>query len=1097
MLRKLMQLLAVVLVPLFAFSQTTTSGISGFVKASNGEPLVGATVVATHVPTGSTYRTTSRAGGRFDIGNMDPGGPYTVKVSFVNFEAEEKKELFLNLGESLKLDYVLFSKTENLANVTVTGTTAARKQDFGSKGGMETSIGRDKMENLPTVGRNLSDFLRAVPQAKLTSSEGGIAIAGQNNRLNSFYIDGAVNNDVFGLAASGTNGGQTGAAPISIDAIDQFQVVISPFDPSLGNFTGGGINAITRSGTNNFRGSVYYFMRNEDLTGKTPTGDKSAATKAPDFTNKTVGFRVGGPIIKNKLFYFFNGEIQRDIRPQPFEFSQYQGQTNRISALDSLRNYFTTKYNYDPGGYLDNPDELNVNRVSAKVDWNIAPKHKLSVSYRYTDAQRTNVFASNSSAINFYNNGYKFPNITHSASAELKSNFTNAIANKLLVTLTRVNDDRDPVTQDFPRVQILDGTGTGNTQGLIIGPDNSSTINNLQQRNISIFDRLTWNMGKHQLILGTDNEFNYAYNAFIQNAFGNYQYNSLADFYADARPRQYIYGFSQLDNKGDETDAAAEFNTMRLGLFAGDEWRPNDRLTLTFGARLDYYKFITDPRTDAFTNDSALPRFAAVYDLQGARSGQMGRIPVAFSPRVGFVYKIPEERVTFRGGIGLFTGRIPLVWPGGIYNNNGVSIGGYTANASQNTAALNTIRFRSDPYNQWKPQEVGISVTKGGLNLISEEFKQPKIMRASLGIDKRVGDGWTFTVEGVLTKNINEIYYTNINIKAPIGVTPNPGSRNLYPATNLPIAITSTGSNPYDNAILLTNNSGDKGFAYNFTFTIDKRFSDGWSFNANYSYGNSVVTNEATSSVNLSQWRFMEVVNGRNYIGRSFSDFDQGHRIFAYASKKFTYMQKKLATTISLVFNGQSGNPYSHVYSGAVIRDDAAGGNDLIYVPTPTELQNMVFLSNTVSGVTYTPQQQKDAFEQYITNNNYLSSRRGMFAERNGDRLPFTKVLDLKVAQDVNIKMGKNRYQFQITYDVFNFSNMINRSWGRTYFLSNDQYATVSFAGYTTLNGVANTPQYRFNPQNLTRTPWNISTSLVPNYAARWVSQLGVRFNIN
>ncbi len=283
---------------------------------------------------------------------------------------------------------------------------ATRTSREGAKGGTETNVGRDKMANLPTVGRNVSDFLRYVPQAKITA-DGGVALAGQNNRYNSFYIDGAVNNDVFGLAASGTNGGQAGISPISIDAIDQFQVVLSPYDASLGNFTGGGINAITRSGTNNVEGSVYYFFRNENLSGKTPGVPKDQAVKLSDFSNKTYGFRIGGPIIKNKVFFFLNAEMQRDERPQPFNDSLYNGTSKRpdiARLIDTLK----TKYGYDPGSYLDNPEKVEADRIAAKIDWNINADHKLSASYRFNKGLRYNTSRSAANIINFYNNGYLF-----------------------------------------------------------------------------------------------------------------------------------------------------------------------------------------------------------------------------------------------------------------------------------------------------------------------------------------------------------------------------------------------------------------------------------------------------------------------------------------------------------------------------------------------------------------------------------------------------------------------------------------------------------------------------------------------------------------
>jgi hypothetical protein len=602
--------------------------------------------------------------------------------------------------------------------------------------------------------------------------------------------------------------------------------------------------------------------------------------------------------------------------------------------------------------------------------------------------------------------------------------------------------------------------------------------------------------------VGTDDELNNDYNAFIQNTFGNYSYNNITDFYNNAKPSAYSVGYPLIDNKQDETtNAAAKFKTARVAFFINDEIRPNENLTFNLGLRADKFWFVTTPATDPFTNDSALAKFSQYYDLQGARSGLKPNIPVSISPRAGFTWRFPDQKLTLRGGLGLFSGRIPLVWPAGIFNNNGIFQGSFTANSSQNAAALNTIRFRPDPSNQWRAGDVGISLSKGGLNLVSKEFKLPKVFRTSLAFDKQFGKGWTISTEGIFTHNVNEIYYTNINILPPTGTSLGAGSRTVYPL-NLLIPIRSNGSNPYDNAILLTNNKGPKGFSYNLIFTIDKRFQRGFAFNASWSYGESMVVNEGTSSVNLSQWRFIETVNGRNLITRSFSDFSPGHKINAFISKKFEYLNKALATTISLFYTGQSGAPFSYVYSQGSgsnpgpVRDDPSGGNDLIYIPTASEIQGMTFLSNTVSGVTYTAAQQQAALESYIQNNKYLNSHRGQFSERNTDRLPFTNILDLKLAQDINLKVSGKVYSFQVTWDVFNFTNMLNRNWGRTYFLSNDNISVIQFAGYVNANTNL-TPQYRFNPtlaqpQSLA----NLSSSnAAPIFNPRWSSQIGFRIN--
>ncbi len=1087
MIKRIIQLQ---LILFFAFTslvhaQETNSSMGGIVKAANNEPLVGATITATHKPTGTTYRVVSRAAGQFDITNMNPGGPYSIVVSFVGFSSETREDVQLSLGEKARYDFVLANASESLSEVVLT----TRRTAAQAKGGIETNIGRDKIQNLPTVSRSLNDYLRLTPQAKITG-DGGVSIAGQNNRYNAFYIDGAINNDVFGIAASGTNGGQANINPISIDAIDQFQVVVSPFDASIGGFTGGGINATTRSGTNNFTGSAWYYFRNENLAGKTP-GDipKSQRTKLGNLDNKIYGFRVGGPIIKNKLFFFALGEIERNIRPQPFNFSEYRG-NGTMDTVAKLVNFLKTNFDYDPGSFLDNPEEVNADRITTKIDWNINTNHRLSVSYRYNNGERFNTSASSSTRINFYNNGYVFPSTTHTGTAELRSNFNRGKSNRFLLTYTDVLDDRNPIGKPFPRVTINDNTGGSN--GYIFGTENFSTGNLLSQKNLTFYDAFRFSAGKNFFTIGTDNLYSDAYNVFIRDLFGTYTYASLNDFMTNAKPTRYDRSFSLLESKTNERNspAAAAFSYLNLAFFLNDEIRVNERFTFNLGIRADKTKFLDDPREDKFFNDTALSILSQYYDLRGARSGQIAKVDWSISPRLGFTYRPSEENITVRGGLGFFTGRMPLVWPGGVYNQNGVSLATIGVNNPN-------ITFRPDPFGQYNPQDLGLNLSnaKGQVDLISKEFKLPKIFRTSLGVDKRLGEGWLFSLEGIYSKNINEIYYQNINILPPTMTSVGPGSRTVYSFSGTPARPGLRGNiNPYSGGeiFLLYNNPGDKGFSYNFTASIDKAFRKNWALSANYTYGNSIVTNEGTSSQNNSQWRFMETVNGRNFVPRSTSDFDLGHRFFAYVSKKFNYLQNKLGTTITLTYNGQQGQPFSYVYSASLVGDRSRfETNDLIYIPTSADLQAQTFVNNTVSGVTYTPAQQKQLLEEYIQGDKYLRKHRGQFTERNGDRLPMQHIIDLSLKQDINLKFGKKIYQLQVSYDVYNFTNMLDRDWGKTYFLTNDNYSLIQFTGYVSATNL--TPQYRFNPQS--GKPYNLSTSTQPGLSARWISQLGFRVN--
>ncbi len=1056
-------------------AQVTTGSISGVINSKQSGVLPGAVITLIHLPTGTEYKTVSQKGGRYDLANLKPGGPYQLTVTYTGFEKVTHDNIFIELGETSRQDINMDEKTTQLAEVVVAASSSGKN---GASGGAGANLTRDKMANLPTVGRNISDFVRYVPQAKITG-DGGISLAGQNNRYNSFYIDGAVNNDVFGLSASGTNGGQAGIAPISIDAIDQFQVVLSPYDAALGNFTGGGINAITKSGTNTFKGSVYTFFRNQDLSGKTPGVDKAVATKLSNFTNKTTGFRIGGPLVKNKVFFFLNAEMQRDTRPQPYDFSGYNGNSS-AADITSLTNYLSTKFGYDAGGYLDNAEKIKANRIVTKLDWNINPYNKLSVSYRYNKGERYNTSRSSNSTINFYNNGVLFPSTTNSGSIELNSRTKSNGSNKLLLTFTNVTDDRGPIGGAFPRVTINDGSGR-----LIFGTEEYSTGNLLKQNNYALFDVYKMYKGKHTISLGTDNELSHSTNIFIRQNYGSYVFPNLATFMAGGTATTYDRTYSLLDpgKTGDQSvNAAAKFNTLRLGFFANDEVKISDNLTINYGVRLDNTRFLTTPKEDKFFNDSAVGKISQYYDMKGARSGQIASPKWSINPRFGFVYKIPEEGVTIRGGAGWFTGRVPLVWPGGVYNNNGISLAGIR---SSNAA------FRSDPFNQYTASDFGINVPvpSGQVDLIAKDFKMNKVFRTSFAVDKKLGHGWKITMEGIYTKNINEIDYKRIDILPASLKSVGADVRDVYALSGSytkQIPFRSNGTNPYTGVYLLSNNTDQKkGYSYSLTFSIDKAWQNGFAFNANYTYGSSYVLNEGTSSQNNSQWRYMETVNGRNNIVRSMSDYDMGSRINAYIAKKFTYAKGALATTVSLVYNGQSGNPYSYVINRGMVRDlDNFETNDLVYVPKSASEIN--FEQNGA----LTPAAQWQLLDNYINNDSYLKTRRGMYAERNGARLPFSNILDLKLQQDFNVKISGKTYQIQVTYDIFNFTNMLNHDWGKQAFVSNDQYILLDFRGYKSATDL--TPVYRFTPP-ASGNVYTISDGVFNS--SRWSSQLGVRLS--
>ncbi len=1055
----------------------TTSSINGVVKDQKGEPLPGATIIAVHTASGTQYGTSSRVDGGFTIPNARVGGPYTITTSFVGYHDDKRENIYLSLGQTYNLKIQLSEATVELESVVVTFSGG---DVFNSeRTGASTNISQNQINTLPTVGRNLTDFTRLTPQVIVTANQ-GISIAGANNRYNSIFIDGAVNNDVFGLSETGTNGGQANSiSPISIDAIEEFQVVIAPFDVRLGGFAGGGINAVTRSGSNKFSGSVYTFFRNENLSGKTPTDNSDLERKKLDnFTAQTTGFRLGGPIIKDRLFFFVNAEVQRDKTPQPFDYGTYNGAVTQ-DQVDGLSDFLKTSYGYDPGGYLDNPSETKSDKFLIRLDYNISDNHKLTLRHSYTKGEAFKRARSSNSTINFGNNSEFFPSTTNSSAIELKSSFGNSKSNNLILGYTNVLDDRGSIGQDFPRVTINDGTNR-----IIFGTEPFSTINQLKSKIFTLTDNFTIYKGKNVWTFGTHNEYASFYNAFIGNAFGTYTFADLNAFLTGANSTDYERSYSLVDDvPGDGTEAAADFQTLQIGLYAQDEITINPNFKLTAGLRIDVPMFLNNPKPDDYFNSTVIPKIIAEgYDLQGASVGEVPQPQLMFSPRVGFNYDLKGDQTTqLRGGVGIFTSRIPYVWPGASYNNNGVLVGAIPGNANPKVA------FRPDPYDQYTGPDVGAAVASpsGDINIFAKDFKFPQVFRASLAVDHQFPGGLTATLEGIYSKTLNNINYEQFNVKQP---TVNLAGWDNRPRWNRTDAVDPT----YRHILLGTNTN--KGYSYNITAQLRKNFPFGLSTNIGYTFGQSKVLNEGTSSQNSSQWRFIENVNGKNRLDLSYSDFDLGSRIVASISYRKEYL-KHFATTISLFYNGQSGARYSYIYRGSLLNDDPQANNtdnDLIYVPryydTYAEaLANGEIRFVPITGTTPVSEDQQWAdLNEFIESDDYLRSRRGKYAERNGARVPFTNVVDLRVLQDFFVTIGSTRHTLQISFDVFNFTNMLNKDWGRQYFNTNDNFRLIEYVNL----GPDNIPNFRFAKP---ATKLNIDDSGL--ISSRWQAQLGIRYS--
>lgn len=1059
----------------------TTSSMQGKIVDANGEPLIGANILAVHQPSGTSYGDATDVQGNYRIPNMRVGGPYKITVSYTGYSSTETDNIYLRLGEALRQNFTLQETALELEAVVV----SASSRIAGQAAGASTQITSEEIDVMPTLNRNINDYLRLTPQSGAYGD--GSTFAGVNNRYNAIYIDGAVNNDVFGLSSSGTNGGQTGIAPFSIDIIDQLQVVISPYDVTLGGFAGAGINAVTKSGTNKFAGTAYYFMQNENLAGKTngvlAERLNIERTKLAEFNQRLYGLSIGGPIVKDKLFFFANAEIQDDETPVPFEIESYTGNSTPAD-LDNLTNYLVDEFGYNPGGYRSTADELKGLKLFGKLDFNINDNNRLTLRHQYTKAEQFDRFAGSPNTINFSNNGIFFPSITNSTALELNSRFGAKASNNLIVGYTRVRDDRDPLGGDFPYVFINDGAGT-----IRLGSEEFSTANALDQDIITLTDNFKLYKGNHTITIGTHNEFYSIYNLFIGQNYGTYRFSSLSSFLNNEAAIEYDRAYSLVDNlTGDGSAAAAEFNAMQLGLYVQDEWSIGRKFTLTGGLRVDLPIITSDPQEDTYFNDVALPKMQQFWEV--ANNVEAGKSPdgqIMFSPRLGFNYDLKGDKKTIiRGGLGIFTSRIPFVWPGAMFNNNGLTLG-----RVDETNAGTPILFQSDITKQYT--NPNFSVPSGQVDLFTKDFKYPQVLRGNLAVDQELPGGILATLEGLYTKTLNNVLYTNINDDPTLrfnwtGVDDRP-TFNRRPVDSRYSAVY-VGSNT------------NEGFGYNITASLSKRFNFGLNAYLAYSYNDAEAVNEGTSSQNSSQWRGQVSTDGRNYplLGRS--DFALGHRILGSLSYKINWNKgENAATTFSLFYNGQSGTAYSYVVGGNNGRNinnetgSTSANRSLIYIPA--QQSDIVLVDYTSGGVTVTAAEQWANLNAFIESDPYLSENRGKYAEKNASYAPFSSIFDFAIRQDVGLKAGNNVHKLQFSLDIFNIANLINKDWGTIYIIPGSQFNNfelLQFENYGPDAQGANTvPRFTYRlGANTEKDAFNIAGT-----GSRWRMRFGVRYIFN
>lgn len=1056
-----------------AMAQVTTSSMSGLVNDDSGEVLIGATVIAVHTPSGTEYAVTTNTSGRFNINGMRTGGPYTIEVSYIGMTTKQYSDIYLKLGEPFELHAELIAGTEIDAISIVAENTFAV-----SKTGAADNFSLEVVEQMPTINRSVYDIVKLTPQASVNKN-GGMSFAGSNNRYNSFQIDGAVANDTFGLSSDGTNGAQAGGNPVSLDAIEEIQVVVAPFDVRQSGFTGGAINAITKSGTNTIKGSFSTYYNNQELIGKSNTTylekvGKTERLKYDTQYQQTYSFTVGGPIIKNKLFLFVAGEYFGKSYPNVYspENGSYldpekQKLNKPVTVGDQTYEYLTPElaeamlqhyqqtYGANIEGFNESYDPHQINSRSlnalARLDWNINNNNKLMFRYQFADSY-SDKYSSGFGTYYFNNSGYKMKNRTNTFVVELNSRISDNISNEFRATSVFVRDKRD-IAYKGANMYIQDKITVN------LGTEYSSGANGMNSDNYTISDNLSIFLGDHNITIGTHNEIFKFSNIFLQYAYGGYTFKSVADFFNN-NPSQFNYKYADPELTGGESVWAATTWAAQFGLYVQDEWKPNSDFTLTYGVRADLPMLLNAPTANPDFNES---KYATE---NGEFVGTTPKAQVLWSPRVGFRYWADDDHtLLLRGGAGLFTGRVPFVWISNAYNNTGMESKSITIN-NPLTAVGEGFQFTSNPYDMVANGTIQAGDSGATINTLNKNFKYPQVFRVNLGLDKEFEGGWKFTVDALFSKTLNNVFFKNL------AITSNNKVYAVGPNVEASAPYYTIDSGKYYAIVALDNTN--KGYTYSISGKVEKSFDFGLNLMAAYTYGHSYSLNDGTSSVAYSNWKYNYSIDTNSPDELSYSLFDRPHKFNAMVSYNTPYYAGgRMKTSVALTYEMQSGQRYCYTMAeDADFNGDGQKGNSLMYIPTAEEVGMMNWADGATSAV---------AFEKYIRGDKYLSSHRGEWSSRYAGIQPFDHQLDLHVAQDFIYDKAAGR-KVQVTFDVLNFANLLNPAWGAYY---SGTY-NLSVLRVTNMSGDAEgnmTPTYKFNNPSFTPS----------DFSSRWRCQLGLR----
>ncbi len=1088
-MKKVVLFLASCMMSIFSFAQITSSTISGIIVNEKNEVMVGASVIATHVPTGTTYKTVSNKTGAFVFPSVRVGGPFTVVASYVGYKSNQVDDLNTNLGVASNIDFVLIANGSKLTDVVV----SSNRNGLFSKErtGASQQFTRRDLQNIPITGARTIDGI-----TKYNANGNGNSFGAQDSRLNNFTIDGSQFNNSFGLGSSAQAGGRTGASAISLDALEQLQVNIAPYDIRQSGFTGAGINAVTRSGTNDIEGSYYQTQRDNSsrYVGNKAAGVPVVASK---FDEKVSGFRLGAPIIKNKLFIFGNYETLERTEPGTTWFSTgspnatgTQISRTTYTDMETLSKFMKDKYGYNTGAWEGYSNANKSNKFLVRLDWNISDKHKLTARYVQHDSEaEINISNSNSAgagnrtaqqlSMAFANSGYIIMDNTRSYVLELNSKLSNTLHNSLIIGYDKQIEDRKYRSSLFPTIDILNGTTTYAS----VGFDPFTPGNKLDYNTFHITDNLTKYAGKHTITGGFNFEKYQSNNLFYPASNGVYIFSSLTSFYAAANeslanggkpsvtnlPTRFQYRYSALPGA---VDPMQVLKTTRLDIYGQDEYQASKNLKLTFGLRAA----IIDIEPTSLENSAV----TAMTFAKGEKlnTSTMPKTQILWEPRLGFNMDVfGNKRTQLRGGTGVFTGRPPYVFISNQVGNNGV-LTGYIDSDNKGATKYG---FTPNPAQYYTPSTPTLPSTFD-LAFTDKNYKFPQVWKTNIAIDQKLPYGLIGTIEGIYNSNINAVHYYNANLDLPTGNFAGVDTRSQFARTDAGVRVNDNVSN----GIVLT--SKNSTYFNSLTFKLELPYNKGLFGSFAWTTSNAKDFMSA-GSIASGSWTSARSINGNNDLSLSNSDFVSPNRLVGVFGYRLEYGKNAGggATSISIGYIGNQGNPFSYTISGDM-NGDRVNGNELIFVPQSAT--SVKFLPLVVGTRTYTEAEQQAAFGAYINQDDYLKSRVGKYAERNAVFINMLHRFDLSIVQDIFVNVKGKRNTIQIRADILNFGNMLNDKWGVS-----ERATNPSVLAYQSV--VANEPTYKLATEKFA----DGTTGLIKNTFSKnasvfdvWTAQLGIRY---